>query len=251
MQKKQQTRSTNSVVWRHYIIIFTAAALLCACSGDRARVGMIAPDDSASLTLMQFDWPLDMDKLPVGWSHATFKRHEPMEVSFVMKDGRQSARLSTQDTASMLFRQVDVPIDTFPWLSWEWMIEQGIDIEYDETAASGDDHAARIYLTFENSEGERNSAQLVWGGLQLEPGDWKHLSYLGGLIGPYSHYVVNGGLENTGNWYRERVDLRYIYRQSSGSTVTAKLVEIALFSDTDETGVSSIAYFGPISVFRF
>lgn len=222
--------------------------LATACSGDRPRKNVISPQAGKTTTLMAFDWPLNMQVLPAGWSHATFKRHDPMEITFVRKDGRQSARLATRDTASMLFRQVDVPIDDFPWLSWEWMIEQGIEADYDETTAAGDDHAARIYLTFEDARGRRTSAQLVWGGPQLQPGDWKHLSYLHGLIGPYSHYVVNGGQENIRRWHRERIDLRYIYRQAAGRQGGARLIEIALFADTDETGAISVAYIGPITI---
>lgn len=233
--------------WLTVVLVFLVTTLT-ACSGDRPRENVLAPQPGETATLMAFDWPLNLQSLPPGWSHATFKRHDPMKVTFVRKDGRVAARLATADTASMLFRQVDVHIDEFPWLSWEWMIEQSIEGDYDETTAAGDDHAARIYLTFEDDEGQRKSAQLVWGGPQLQPGDWKHLSYLKGLIGPYSHYAVNGGRENVGRWHQERVDLRVIYRQAAGSREGVRLVEIALFADTDETGATSVAYIGPIKV---
>lgn len=232
------------------VVLVVLVTLVTGCSGDRPRDNVLSPQAGKSTALMAFNWPLNLQNLPPGWSHATFKRHDPMEISFVRRDGREAARLATEDTASMLFRQVDVPIDDFPWLSWEWMVEKGIEVDYDETTAAGDDHAARIYLTFKDAEGERKSAQLVWGGPQLLPGDWKHLSYLKGLIGPYSHYVVNGGRKNVGRWHQEQVDLPYIYRQAAGRGMRegVRLVEIALFADTDETGASSVAYIGPIKV---
>ena len=80
------------------------ALLSAACTGGRARVGVIAPDGSSEFTLMDFSAPLDLDALPEGWSHRTFLRHDPMDISFIEKDGRAAIRLATDDTASMLFR---------------------------------------------------------------------------------------------------------------------------------------------------
>ena len=55
------------------------ALLSAACAGGRARVGVIAPDGSSEFTLMDFSAPLDFDALPGGWSHRTFRRHDPMD----------------------------------------------------------------------------------------------------------------------------------------------------------------------------
>ncbi len=59
------------------------ALLSAACTGGRARVGAIAPDGSSEFTLMDFSAPLDLDALPEGWSHRTFRRHDPMDISFI------------------------------------------------------------------------------------------------------------------------------------------------------------------------
>lgn len=230
------------------IILLVLTVLCTACSAERARVGVLAADGSLDFTLMEFSTPLDLNKLPEGWSHHIFLRHDPMDISFVEKDGRAAIRLATHDTASMLFRQVDILIDRYPILSWEWLIEQGIDVEHDKRSVAGDDHSARLFLRFEDNAGERRSMQIVWGGRQLGPGDRKDITYLFGQIGPYRHYVANGGAENVGRWHPERVNLGEIYRDLLGDPAGVRLIEIALFCDTDETGASSIAYFGPIEV---
>ena len=147
----------------------------------------------------------------------------------------------------MLFRQIDVPIDRYPVLSWEWLIAEGIDVEHDEMAAAGDDHPARLYLSFESASGDSHAMEIIWGNQKLGAGDWKHLAFLFGLI-EFPHYVANGGAANVGRWHRERVDLREIHRELWGDPTGTRLTELALFCDTDETGASSVAYFGPITV---
>jgi hypothetical protein len=223
------------------------ASFGAGCAGERSRVGAITPDGSGEFTLMDFGEPLDLEALPEGWSHRTFMRHDPMDISFVAKDGRAAIRLATHDTASMLFRQVDVTIDRYPVLRWEWLIEQGIDVPHDEMTTEGDDHPARLYLSFESASGDSHSMEIIWGNQTLSAGDWKHLGFLFGLI-EFPHYVANGGAANVGRWHQEQVDLREIHRELWGDPAGARLTEIALFCDTDETGASSVAYFGPISV---
>ena len=47
----------------------------------------------------------------------------------------------------MLFRWVEVDLDRYPALSWNWFIEQPIASEIDELTVAGDDHPARLYLS--------------------------------------------------------------------------------------------------------
>ena len=39
---------------------------------------------------------------------------------FVEKEGHYAIRLETHDSASMLFRHVEVELDAYPFLSWDW-----------------------------------------------------------------------------------------------------------------------------------
>ena len=112
---------------------------------------------------------------------------------------------------------------------------------------AGDDHPARLYLNFESASGESHSMEIIWGNQKLGAGDWKILGFMFGLI-EFPHYVANGGAANVGRWHREQIDMRDIYRELWGDPTGAHLNEIALFCDTDETGATSVAYFGPITV---
>jgi len=193
---------------------------------------------------MDFSQPPSLDPLSEGWHHRTFRRHPPMDISFVDKDGRAAIRLETHDSASMLFRWVDVPLDQYPLLSWNWFIEETIDSEEDEMTVAGDDHPARLYLTFESKSGDQHSMEIIWGNQDLRRGDWKHLKFFGFFSFP--HFVANGGDENAGRWQAERVDLSDLYSTLWQDPRGARLIAIALFCDTDDTGARSVAYFSDI-----
>ena len=46
-----------------------------------------------------------------------------MAMAFAVKDGIPSMRFETRDSASMLFRQVDIDLAVYPKLAWRWYIE--------------------------------------------------------------------------------------------------------------------------------
>jgi len=54
-------------------------------------------------------------------------------------------RFETHDSASMLFRHVDIDIAAYPMLAWRWYIELPIRSPLDERTHEGDDHPARLF----------------------------------------------------------------------------------------------------------
>ncbi len=239
---------TDIVGYTALMALFATALVGLACAGSRPRVGVVVTDGGPTVTLMDFGSPLALDALPAGWFHRTFRRHGPMEISFVHKEGRAAIRLATRDSASMLFRQVDVPLDAYGGLAWDWLVEKGVDSPLDERTVAGDDHPARLYLSFVAGDGSDHAMEIVWGNRTLRAGDWKHLTFF--RVFSFPHYVANGGPENVGRWHDERVDLRALFRELWGDPAGARLVEVALFCDTDETGVESVAYFGKVEARR-
>ncbi|MBW2291182.1 MAG: DUF3047 domain-containing protein [Deltaproteobacteria bacterium] len=225
-----------------------ACVFICSlgCASPE-RTAVLVPDGSSPFPLMDFSDPPSIDPPTPGWYHRTFRRHPPMEISFVSKDDRPAIRLSTNDSASMLFRWVDVDLARYPTLSWSWFIEQTIESEEDEMTVAGDDHPARLYLKFESADGEEHSMEIIWGNRVLHRGDWKHLEFLMGLFS-FPHYTANGGHENAGRWHRERVNLSELYTTLWGDVEGAHLLALALFCDSDETGAQSTAYFADIRV---
>lgn len=226
------------------VIVLACAGSLGCASPDRTAV--LVPDGSPSFALMDFSEPPSLDPLSPGWHHRIFRRHPPMEISFVTKDGRAAVRLGTDDSASMLFRWVDVELSGYPVLSWDWLIEEPIASQEDEMTVAGDDHPARLYLSFESASGDEHSMEIIWGNRSLGRGDWKHLKFFG--LFSFPHYTANGGDDNAGRWHHESVDLSELYSTLWGDLQGVRLTELALFCDTDDTGAKSTAYFSDVRV---
>lgn len=228
------------------VMVLAAAVGYFYLSAERPRINVLEPDGSSSFAIMDFDKPISTNPPPRGWYHRVFKRHGPMGISFSTKDGRPSIRLATHNTASILVRQVEIPLDSYRFLSWEWLIEKAIETKLDERTAAGDDHPARLFLRFQDKAGKIRAMEIIWGNKHLRKGDWKHLTEL--YFFEFPHYTANGGAENVGRWHKERVNLPDLYTHLWGEAAGIKLIEVGLFCDTDQSGAQSVAYFSDIRV---
>ncbi|MFQ5417301.1 MAG: DUF3047 domain-containing protein, partial [Myxococcota bacterium] len=226
-----------------------AGGVSTSCSSKRA--GVLVPERGASLTVMDFSRPVSLDPLPAGWYYREFLTRRPVDFSLVVKEGVPALRLATSDSASMIFRMVDVPLDSHSILHWRWYVEDGIDSDRDERTTAGDDHPARLYLVFRSASDERRRMEIIWGNERLAAGEYLHLEgWWSVFLGSFPHYVANGGRANEGRWHDETVDLREIYRELWGDPSGSRLVDIGLFADTDETGDTSVAYFADVHLER-
>ena len=122
-----------------------------------------------------------------------------MTMAFAVKDGVLSMRFETRDSASMLFRDVDIDLIAYPMLAWRWFIELQINSPLDECTREGDDHPARLLLRFITDRGEKRAMEVIWGN-RLKPGDYKY-------IGGFPHFVADAGDDRVGRWLDERIDL--------------------------------------------
>src|SRR6202035_5688265 len=94
--------------------------------GERGEV--LTPDGGPVVTVMDFGQPFPLDPLPSGWRHRKFWTRSPMSIAFAVKDGVPSMRFETHDSASMLFRHVDIDLAVYPMFAWRWYIELPIPV---------------------------------------------------------------------------------------------------------------------------
>jgi len=210
--------------------------------GRTQRLNVLMPSGARELVVMDFAAPFPLDPPPAGWYHRRFWTRPPMQMSFAEKDGVPALRLATRASASMLFRHVDVDVAEYPTLTWRWYIEQPIVSDIDEHTREGDDHPARLFLAFTTNAGESRRMEIIWGN-KLRAGDYK-------FIGGFPHYAADGGDDRIGSWRRETVDLRTVTRRIWPDGAPARLVDIALFCDSDETRSTSVAYVADVTLIR-
>jgi hypothetical protein len=176
-----------------------------------------------------------LDPPPAGWRHRKFWLTPPMQLSFTTKEATSALRCETNASGSIYGRHTDIDIARFPVLTWRWFVELPISSERDERMPEGDDHPVRFFLKFRDSEGGSHQAEIIWANRAFKRGDWKY-------IGKFPHYVADGGSENVGRWRHQRAHLLNIYRNITKRSDTPRLVFLALFCDSDNTGGRSVAY---------
>lgn len=217
-----------------------AIALVGGCRGFGTRTAVITPASADEEAVLMDFGSLELDPLSEGWHRYRFIRHKPMSVSVVREDGKPALRAETNDTASMLFRHTDVELSSHPYLLWEWKVVDPISSELDESTPAGDDHPARFFMEFRDAGDQKHYLEIIYGN-ELLAGDYK-------TVKGFPHYVARGGKDSVGRWHDEVVDLREIYEKSFGSSPNgARLTELAVFCDSDNTNTHSLAYFGNVA----
>ena len=109
------------------------------------RGDVLKADGGPVVTVMDFGQGFPLDPLPSGWKHRKFWTRTPMTMAFTIKDGVPSMRFETHDSASMLFRHVDIDLAAYPMLAWRWYIELPIRCPLDERTRESPD--PRTYWT--------------------------------------------------------------------------------------------------------
>ena len=230
-----------------FIIVAALLLLAAATAGgvfgyqwwlDRP-VNPVTADGSATVTVMDFSKEFAVEPPAPGWRHREFWTRPPMSITQAVKDGVTAARFATDASGSIFGRFTDIDLGDYPSLSWSWFIEQPIESGIDERTREGDDHPARLFIIFDDSDGGRHYVEIIWSNKLFKEGEYKY-------IGDFPHYVANGGAENVGSWIEQKVDLLGIYHTTTKRTDTARVKFIAVFCDSDDTKTSSVAYFGKV-----
>jgi hypothetical protein len=145
------------------LVALIAAAGLIGWHFFGGRGEVLKPDGGPVVTVMNFGQPFPLGPLPSGWRHRKFWTRSLMSIAFAVKDGVPSMRFETHDSASMLFRHVDINLAAYQMLAWRWYIELPIRSPLDERTREGDDHPARLFLRFATDRGERRAMEVIWG----------------------------------------------------------------------------------------
>jgi len=193
--------------------------------------------------VMDFARGPSLDPLPDGWFHRTFWTRPAMALSYETVDGIAALRAETDGSGSIFGRHTDIAIAEYPVLAWTWRVEQPVVSPLDERTPEGDDHAARLYLEFADTEGGRHAMEIIWSRGSFQPGEYKYL-------GDFAHYVAETGIDRVGEWVSETVDLRELYRDVTKRDDAPRLTTVAIFCDSDDTGTHSLAYFGNVVLRR-
>ena len=202
-------------------------------------------------------------------SEAKILRHEPFgrktEAVYERgerEDGTPIIIASSNNSISSVTTPLTADPAVFQYLEWEWKIESVIE-SGDMTRKDGDDFAARVYVTFDYDKsnlgfGDRikYAAYRAFTSFDIP---LRSLNYIWankaeiGTTGenPFSSWVqyvvIQSGNELAGEWHTEKRNILEDYRMVYGEE-PPPISGITIMTDSDNTGESTKAYFGKITL---
>lgn len=176
-------------------------------------------------------------------------------------DGISAVEAVAEASMALLARPLEIDLEKTPVLCWRWRIDAPL-VSADMTRKSGDDYAARVYVSFKLPSGELGFGTRIKLGIARsifgEHVPDAAINYIWdnnnpvGTQRPNAYtdrtqmFVLQTGADNAGSWVIERRNVLTDYYQAFGEVDGLSAVQLAVASDTDNTGETARAGFADI-----
>lgn len=175
-----------------------------------------------------------------AWTTKSFKGQT--EYKWVDGDGMPYIRAESSNAASGLIYRINYDAQQYPYITWSWKVDN-IVASGDATRKSGDDYGARVYVVFHSFFFWNTRAiNYIWA---------NKLPKDKAVPNPYTSNTimisVESGSAETGKWRSETRNLYEDYIRFFGND-PPQVEAIAIMTDTDNTGESTSASYGPIAI---
>lgn len=225
------------------------ASLLQACTAPAA-----AATDNAEPWVGRFENGLQ------PWREVRLKGNVPPNTFRLRQwDGVAAVEVSSSRSMSLLARPLSVNLARTPVLCWRWRIDALL-ATADMTQKSGDDYAARLYVSLALPDETKSLAtrmqlrlaRSIWGPDVPDAAlnyVWDNRQPLGterpnAYTDRTTMIVQRSGAADAGRWVQERRHIARDVARLHGAQATA--VQMALTADTDNTGESARSGFADI-----
>ncbi|MEI7613875.1 MAG: DUF3047 domain-containing protein [Betaproteobacteria bacterium] len=199
--------------------------------------------------------------LPPPWRVERIdERVPPTRYGLRTWDGVNAVEAHASKSMALLARPIDIDLNKTPFLCWQWRIDAPL-LSADMTRKSGDDYAARVYLTFDipadqlsfTTRSKLLLARSLYGSQVPDAAlnyIWDNSHPIGTLqSNTYTDrarmIVLRSGAASAGHWVHER---RHVLRdfQRAFGPLENQVRALVLASDTDNTGESAHAGFADL-----
>ncbi len=159
-------------------------------------------------------------------------------------DGRKVLEASSEGSASSLYLDRHIDLEKTPVLEWSWRIDGILDIA-DERRKEGDDFAARFYVIAPGGRIFNRPLAIcyVWSN-QNQPGE----EWANPFTSKVKMFPLDSGGEGVGEWRTHRRNVVEDFQNLFGYEAT-KLLGVAIMTDSDNTKLSSRAWYGDVRAF--
>jgi len=173
-----------------------------------------------------------------GWTQKIFKGQTYYRLQ--EDDGRVVVQATSHAAASGLVREMKFSPAVYRYLRWSWKIKDTIKDGTENTKA-GDDYAARLYVVFPGRFfWQTRAINYIWAN-HLPKGKSIPNAYTGQAM----MVAVQSGPALAGQWINEERNIWADYKVLFGEE-PEEAAAIAIMTDTDDTGMSAVAWYGDI-----
>lgn len=175
-----------------------------------------------------------------GWNRRDFT--DRTRYRLVETDAGTVLEATSDDSASALYREIEVDLQETPWLRWSWRLEALPTGEAGETTKAGDDYAARVYLVQEGLFGQLSATALNYVHARRQPvGEPWANAYTGDAA---MMWAVSRGAAG-GQWRQYTRNVRADWQAAFGEAIE-RIDGVAIMTDSDDTDTRAHAFYGTI-----
>jgi hypothetical protein len=174
--------------------------------------------------------------LPDGWQLKVNRGTPDLQV--IGEGGARVLRFKSRKSSFALERGVDVDINQFPYLTWNWKVTE-LPAGGDFRRSSTDDQAAQVLVAFS----DHRILTYIWD-TTAPKGAWQSASSIP-LVRIFA-LVCRSGAEELNRWAAESHNLVQDY-QKAFDRAAPRVKGIRLQINSQHTGSSAESYFGEIS----
>jgi len=174
------------------------------------------------------------------WQEKSFSDETRYELTEI--DGRRVLRAQSNGSASGLYRKQRIDLYRYPFLNWEWRIENRLDTTNEQTR-SGDDYAARIYVIVSGGVffWKTRALNYVWANASAKQSVWPN-AFAGSNA---MMMALRSGQDGVSEWYAEKRNVLQDLKGIFGEDIPY-IDAVALMTDTDNSRGRVTAYYGDI-----
>ncbi|MEN8190239.1 MAG: DUF3047 domain-containing protein [Thermodesulfobacteriota bacterium] len=177
-----------------------------------------------------------------GWEEKEFSSKSTYQLKVM--DGSTVLGAIAENGASGLFKKQTVDLRQYPFLNWQWRVEEGHPL-LAETTKKGDDYAARVYVIVDGGLffWKTIAINYVWSSSQKKGSRWPNAFAGENAMLLAVRSDVDG--DQTMKWYREKRNLRRDFKELFDLDVET-IDGVAIMTDSDNSGGRVTAYYGDI-----
>lgn len=190
-----------------------------------------------------------LSDLPEGWEKVWIERKlgvaKPTKYEVkVENDTNQVLKATSIESASALWRMLDIRPGSVGKISWRWRVERTLSDKTKEKTKEGEDYAARVIVVFEPHLVSWKTRAICYVWAAKQPVGSIYRSPYASSVGVI---VLQSGKDKRGEWIAEERNFVADYHKVFGrqpELVTA----VALMVDTDNTHQDAVAFFDDIKL---